>query len=146
MTIHLKNGIDKLLFGMKQSDVIAIYGKANRSYKDEDGNAILVYNALKMRFTFYHDEDLRLGYIIASSPKLALFGHSIIGQPIQEIKTALSSHGITQFVEEEFDTIQNHFNEDNWMIVQTEFDEIIKIEIGAIINNKDEFDWKFGNK
>ena len=56
MKINLKNGIDKLLFGMKQNDVIAIYGKPNRNYKDEDDNLILAYNALKMRLTFYKDE------------------------------------------------------------------------------------------
>jgi hypothetical protein len=27
--------------------------------------------------------------------------------------------------------------------IQTEFDEVVKFEIGAIINDKDEFDWKF---
>ena len=36
MIIHLKNGIDKLLFGMKQKDVIAIYGNPNQKYKDEE--------------------------------------------------------------------------------------------------------------
>jgi len=46
MKINLKNGIDKLLFGMKQKDVEAIYGKPDRNYKDEDENQILVYNKL----------------------------------------------------------------------------------------------------
>ena len=58
MIINLKNGIDKLLFGMKQSDVTAIYGKPDRNYKDEDDNVIFVYNAHKIRLTFYEEEDL----------------------------------------------------------------------------------------
>ena len=29
------------------------------------------------------------------------------------------------------------------MILQTEYEEVVKFEIGAIINAKDEFDWKF---
>ena len=41
MKINLKSGIDKLLFGMKQNDVIAIYGKPDKNYKDEDDNLIL---------------------------------------------------------------------------------------------------------
>ena len=48
MKINLKSGIDKLLFGMKQNDVIALYGKPDKNYKDEDENLILVYNKLKM--------------------------------------------------------------------------------------------------
>lgn len=146
MKINLKNGIDKLLFGMKQNDVIAIYGKPNRNYKDEDDNVIFAYNALKMRLTFYKDEELKLGYIVASSPDLELFGNTIIGKKITEVKKELAGKGITKFTEEDFDTFENYFNEDNWIILQTEFDEVVKFEIGAIINAKDEFDWKFGKK
>ena len=143
MKINLKNGIDKLLFGMKQKDVMAVYGKPNREYKDEDDNLIFAYNELKMRLTFYEDEDFRLGYIVASSPNLELFGNAIIGKKITEVQDQLKKNGIVKFTTEDFDIYENHFNEDNWFILQTEFDEVTKLEIGAIINNKDEFDWKF---
>lgn len=144
MKINLKNGIDKLLFGMKQKDVEAIYGKPDRNYKDEDDNQILVYNKLKSRLTFYQEEDFKLGYIVASSAELELFGNTIIGKKISEVKQDLVSKNITKFTQEEFDTFENYFNEDNWIIFQTEFEEVVKFEIGAIINSKDEFDWKFG--
>ena len=144
MKINLKSGIDKLLFGMKQNDVIAIYGKPNKNYKDEDDNLILVYNKLKMRLTFYIEEDLKLGYIVASGNDLVLNGNTIIDKKISDVKSELSKSGITKFTQESFDTFENYFNEDNWFILQTEFDEVVKFEIGAIINNKDEFDWKFG--
>lgn len=146
MKINLKSGIDKLLFGMKQNDVIALYGKPNRNYKDEDDNLIFAYNAQKMRLTFYQEEDLKLGYIVASSPDLELLGNTIIGKKISEVKKELAVKGITKFTQEDFDTFENYFNEDNWFILQTEFDEVVKFEIGAIINAKDEFDWKFGKK
>ncbi len=80
MKINLKNGIDKLLFGMKQNDVVALYGKPNRNYKDEDDNVIFAYNSLKMRLTFYQEEEFKLGYIVASSADLELFGNKIIGK------------------------------------------------------------------
>ncbi|MEY4012138.1 MAG: hypothetical protein RIT22_1262 [Bacteroidota bacterium] len=144
MKINLKNGIDKLLFGMKQKDVEAIYGKPDRNYKDEDDNQILVYNKLKSRLTFYQEEEFKLGYIVASSADLELFGNTIIGKKISEVKKDLVSKNITKFTQEEFDTFENYFNEENWIIFQTEFEEVVKFEIGAIINAKDEFDWKFG--
>lgn len=143
MKINLKNGIDKLLFGMKQNDVVALYGKPNRNYKDEDDNVIFAYNALKMRLTFYKEEELKLGYIVASSPDLELFGDTIIGKQISAVKKELATKGITKFTQEDFDTFENYFNEDNWFILQTEYEEVVKFEIGAIINAKDEFDWKF---
>lgn len=146
MKINLKNGIDKLLFGMKQKDVTALYGTPDRNYKDEDDNVIFAYNALKMRLTFYKEEDFKLGYIVASSPELELFGNKLMYRNINDVKKDLAAKGITKFTQEEFDTFENYFNEDNWIILQTEFDEVVKFEIGAIINDKDEFDWKFGKK
>jgi hypothetical protein len=146
MKINLKIGIDKLIFGMKQKDVTAIYGKPDRNYKDEDDNVIFAYNTLKIRLTFYKEEDFKLGYMVASSPELELFGNKVINRNIAEVKKDLTKKGLTKFTQEEFDTFENYFNEENWIIFQTEFDEIVKFEIGAIINNKDEFDWKFGKK
>ena len=143
MKINLKNGIDKLIFGMKQKDVTAIYGKPDRNYKDEDDNVIYAYNKLKIRLTFYQEEDLKLGYMVASSPDLDLFGTKVIGRQIADVKKDLSAKGVIKFTQEEFDTFENYFNEENWIILQTEFEEVVKFEIGAIINQKDEFDWKF---
>ncbi len=143
MKINLKSGIDKLLFGMKQNDVTAALGKPDKNYKDEDDNVIFVYNAHKMRLTFYQEEDLKLGYIVASSNDLEVFGFKLIGRKIADVKKDFATKGINKYNQETFDTFENYFNEDNWFILQTEFDEVVKFEIGAIINNKDEFDWKF---
>ncbi|PBJ12257.1 hypothetical protein [Flavobacterium sp. ACN6] len=143
MKINLKSGIDKLLFGMKQNDVTAVLGKPDKNYKDEDDNVIFVYNAQKIRLTFYEEEDLKLGYLVASSADLEVFGFKIIGRKIEEVKKDFAAKGITKYNQETFDTFENYFNEDNWFILQTEYDEVVKLEIGAIINSKDEFDWKF---
>ena len=89
MKINLKHGIDQLVFGMKQNDVIAIYGKPNRNYKDEDDNVIFSYNVLKMRLTFYREEDFKLGYIVASSSDMELFENKIIGKKISDVKSEL---------------------------------------------------------
>ncbi len=143
MKIFPKQGIDKLLFGMKQSNVEALYGKPNKEYKDEDDNLILLYNEKKLRLTFYKDENFRLGYIVASSPQLELFEQKVIGREIEEMKKELNQKGLVKFTKEAFDTVENFFNEENWLILQAEYGEVIKFEIGAIINDKDEFDWKF---
>lgn len=146
MKINLKTGIDQLVFGMKQKDVTALLGKPNRNYEDEDENVIYAYNAQKMRLTFYKDEEFKLGYIVASSPDLELSDVKLIGKKIGEAQKILTQKGLGKFTQEEFDTFENYFNEDNWLILQTEFDEIVKVEVGAVFNAKDEFDWKFKSK
>ena len=140
MIINLKNGIDQLLFGMKQKHAEALYGKPDKQYNDEDGNVICLYNNQKWSLTFYEEEDFRLGYIICSNPEATILEKKIIGKNIDEIKSVLSFKSWTK---EDFDTTENHFNESNWLILQSEFNDVIRVEIGAIINDKDEFEWKF---
>jgi hypothetical protein len=143
MKINPKQGIDTLLFGMKGTDVTALYGKPDKEFRDDESNIIRIYNNRKCRLTFYEDEDFRLGYIISTHPELNLFGERIIGRNINEVKQSLQSHGLITWEQEDFDLAENHFDETNWLILQAEFSEVTKVEIGAIINDKDEFDWKF---
>nr|WP_294777411.1 hypothetical protein [uncultured Flavobacterium sp.] len=140
MIINPKNGVDQLLFGMKPKNVEAIYGKPSRQFKDEDGNILYHYNSLKISLTFYEDEDFRLGYIASSNPESTVLGNKVIGKNVETIKADLP---FKSWSVEDFDSFENHFNESNWLILQSEFDEIVRVEIGAIIKENDEFDWKF---
>jgi hypothetical protein len=143
MEIKPQFGLDKLLFGMKKQHIEKLYGQATTEFKDEDENLILVYNQLKARLTLYAEEDFRLGYIVLSNPDALLKNEKILGKKISEAKKIVQKMGMQKFEEESFDTITNYFNEDYWTILQVEYDEVIKVEIGAIIKNQDEFDWKF---
>jgi hypothetical protein len=143
MKINPKTGIDQIVFGMKQKDVVSVYGNPDKEYKDYDGNIIFLYNNKKIRLTFYEDENFKLGYILSSNPELELFSEKIIGRKIKDIEQILINKGIKSLEIENFDTVDNYFNESNWIIFQVEYNEIIRFELGATINDKDEFDWKF---
>ena len=146
MKIIPKNGVDQLLFGMKQADVTVILGKPSKQFSDEENNIIYTYNDKRLRLTFYEDEDFRLGYIITSNPDATLFENKLIGRKSEEVQKKLILNGFKNWEKEDFDLAENQFNEDHWIILHSEFDEIVKVEIGAIINDKDEFDWKFKSK
>ncbi len=143
MEIKLKNGIGQLLFGMKQKDVEAIIGKPNKQYIDEEDNIVYIYNEHKLRLTFYEEEALRFGYLTCSSTDLELFDSKIIGKPWEEVKTILRENKLIDFETEVVDGTENYFFEDNWLFVNVDYDLVYKIEVGAVFNNKDEFDWKF---
>ena len=140
MKINPKNGVDQLLFGMNQNNVQAIYGKPSKQFKDDDGNEIYLYFKEKLRLSFYEDEAFRLGYIITSNEEATLLDKKIIGKNVAVIKSELP---IKLWEQEDFDSTENHFNESNWLILQSEFGVVIRVEIGAIIKDNDEFDWKF---
>jgi len=147
MIINPKIGIDQLIFGMKQKDVENIYGTPDKQFKDEDDNVIFLYNEKKLRLTFYEDEELKLGYIISSNPELILFNETIIGKQIGKVEALLKAKNFKSLEIESFDSVDNYFNESNWMIFQVEYNEIIRFELGAVFNDKeDEFDWKFKGK
>ena len=143
MKITLKTGIGELVFGMKEKDVKALYGEPDRQYKDEDKNIIYLYNDKKLRLTFYNDEDFRLGYIIGSHPDMELASARVTGEKWADVSSRMKEIGLASFEKESFDSTDNYFNEANWIIFQVEFDEVVKVELGATINSKDEFDWKF---
>lgn len=144
MKINPKIGIDQLVFGMKQKDVEQIYGKPHKQFKDEDQNVIYLYNDKKWRLTFYEDEELRLGYVISSNPELVLFDTRIINEPIAKVEALLQAKNFKAMEVESFDSVDNYFNESNWMIFQVEYGQVIRFELGAVFNEKaDEFDWKF---
>ena len=90
--------------------------------------------------TFYQDEAMKLGYMITSNPEVTLLDKKVIGLEVETIKKELP---FKSWEEEDFDSTENHFNESNWLVLQSEFGKIIRLEIGAIINDNDEFEWKF---
>jgi hypothetical protein len=140
MIVNPKNGVDQLLFGMKQNDVIALYGSPDKQFEDDDHNIIFLYYEQQLRITFYEDEEMKLGYVITSNPEATLLGIKIMGREVANVKGELP---FKSWEQEDFDSTENHFNESNWLVLQSEYGKIIRVEIGAIINDKDEFEWKF---
>lgn len=145
MKLDPKNGIEQLVFGMKTTDVLSVYGMPDREFIDEENNKIYLYNKQKMRLTFYEDEDFKLGYIICTHENLMFFNQKVIHSDINNFKTDLISKGLKQWETEVFDSMENHFNESNWLTLQCEFGLIIRVEIGAIFDQDDNMQFKFKN-
>ncbi len=140
MKIDPKNGFGPLEFGMKQSDVELVLGKPNASFKDEENNTIYLYNALRLRLTFYEEEQFKLGYIITSHPEAVLLGHKVMQESVSDLVQKVP---FKNWETETFDSTVNYFNDSNWLTLQSEFGTIIRVELGAVINEKDEFVWRF---
>ena len=144
MEIKLKYGIDNLLFGMKEHDVTKILCKPDSSYKDEDENVVFVYNSRKLRLTFYKEEDFRLGYMTTSNPIVKLFTTTLIGKNWSEVYPILEKNKIKSFESDMAEGVVSYFNEENWLFFHVDYNEIVKIELGAVFKEKeDDFDWKF---
>ena len=143
MEIKLKYGIDNLLFGMKEQDVTKILGKPDTQYKDEEENVVFMYNTRKLRLIFYKEEAYKLGYMTTTNPVVKLFNTTIIGKNWSDVFPVLEKNKVKSFETDTVEGMMSYFNEENWVFVHVDYNEIVKIEVGAVFSNKDEFDWKF---
>jgi len=143
MEIKLKYGIDNLLFGMKEQDVTKILGKPDTQYKDEEENVVFIYNARKLRLIFYKEEAFKLGYMTTTNPIVKLFNTTIIGKNWSDVLPVLEKHKVKSFETDTVEGMMSYFNEENWLFVHVDYNEIVKIEVGAVFSDKDEFDWRF---
>ncbi len=145
MTNEIKphHGIGPLLFGMKRPDIEKHLGAPDAIFKDEDHNPVLVYNDKMLQLTLYLEEDLRLGYIICAHPETELQGEKIIGKPAAEVLETLPKKMYGPWERDVQECLTRHFSEAQWLILQEEFSRVIKVELGAEINDKDEMVWKF---
>jgi hypothetical protein len=143
MEIKLKYGIDNLLFGMKEQDVTKILGKPDTQYKDEEENVVFMYNARKLRLIFYKEEDFKLGYVTTTNSVVKLFNTTIIGKNWSEVYPVLEKNKVKSFETDTSEGMMSYFNEENWLFIHIDYNEIVKIEVGAVFSDKDEFDWKF---
>lgn len=143
MEIKLKYGVDNLLFGMKEQDVTKILGKPDTQYKDEEENVVFMYNSRKLRLIFYKEESFRLGYMTTTNPIIKLFNTTVIGKNWSDVFSVLEKNKVKSFETDTVEGMISYFNEENWLFFHVDYNEIVKIEIGAVFSDKDEFDWRF---
>ena len=142
MELKLRSGIDELLFGASIKSVEKTLGKYDEKYTDEDGNIKYQYNKLKLTLTFYKEADFKLAYINCSSEELEIFGRKLIGKNIDEVLSFLEENGNMEFDYENYDSFATNTNEENWLVLNEEYGEVNEVEIGVIINDDDEYEWK----
>lgn len=143
MEIKLKYGIDNLLFGMKEQDVTKILGKPDTQYKDEEENVVFMYNSRKLRLIFYKEEDFKLGYLTTTNPMVKLFHTTFMGKNWSDVYPVLEKNKLKSFETDTSEGMVSYFNEENWLFIHVDYNEIVKIEVGAVFSDKDEFDWRF---
>jgi preprotein translocase subunit Sec61beta len=143
MELKLKHGIDNLLFGMKEQDVTKILGKPDTQYKDEEENVVFMYNSRKLRLIFYKEEDFKLGYLTTTNPMVKIFHTTFLGKNWSDVYPVLEKNKLKVFETDTSEGMISYFNEENWLFIHIDYNEIVKIELGAVFSDKDEFDWKF---
>ena len=136
-------GIGDFKFGMKAADVVAKLGKPDKMYEDEEDENELIYqyNKSKIKFTFYQDQDGKLGYITCSNPTLTYQGKAVIQAPVEVVIKEVFNN-IKDWQEEDYNSFTTYISEKQWLVINAEYDEVTDVELGVPVKNDEEYDWR----
>ena len=143
MQLHPGQGLGEIVFGSQQADIVSMLGEPDKIFTDEDDDDELIYqyNKLKLRLSFYMTEEGKLGYIRTASPEANFNGEKLIGRPVQEVIDTTFSD-LPGWEEENYDFFDTYLNGENWIVLNSSYDEVTDIEIGVPYNEDDNtYDW-----
>jgi hypothetical protein len=142
MILHPRRGIDQLNFGLQAEEVVNILGKPSKIFvnSDDENELNYEYNHLKLRLTFYGEEQGRLGYIRTANPKVTFKGQPIMGQTIEQLTDEVFNE-LGDWEVENFDFFDVYLNEENWMVLNVEYNTVTDIELGVVVNEDEEYEW-----
>lgn len=142
MNIYTKIGIGHLKFGMAQGEVVRLLGKPNKTItpSDDEYELIWEYVDLKLRLSFYQNENARLAYIRSSNPHLNINGFKLIDRDIQEVKDHIDTR-VDAWEQDNYDFFTTYFHEEYWLTLSVEYEKITSIELGVTFKNENEYNW-----
>lgn len=128
---------------MTQKDILEVLGIPDRKVfdQDDDEQLLLEFNKLKLRLTFYLNEQNRLGYMRTSNPNLTFNGKKIIGSKVDFAKKEIFGGIVDEWEVEEYDFFITHSNEEVWVTLNEEFGEVSVVEVGVTFSDGENYDW-----
>lgn len=103
-------GVGPITFGLKKDDVIGVMG-TNFIEEWDDEDLSIIYDAQGLEFTFWGDEDDRLGLIESTRESLTICDQQLFGASKEKIKELIKDEldgapEISDSIEEEDGTIE----------------------------------------
>ena len=142
MELKLGIGLDDLIFGATEAEVMALIGDPDRTFTNEDDDNELIYqfNSRKLRLSFYKDQNRRLGYIRCGNSAITYNKQPLIGQPIQTL-TETTLKDITLWNIDSYEFFDVYFNEANAITLNVEYEEVADLEFGVMLNQDETYKW-----
>lgn len=124
-------GIDEIIFGLKEADIIKLLGKPDKTFTDEeDDDLIYQYNKLRLCLTFLKEEGNKLRYIRCANQALTFNGKPLLDQPIKYVLDEVL-RGDREWETEQYEFFDTYFNEESWIVLNVAYEVVSDIEIGV---------------
>lgn len=142
MEIKPGKGIQNIILGSTEEQLIALLGEPNDILIDEDDfdqNRVFEYSNLNLRATFFSDANNRLGALKCSSPELTFNNQKIIGELSNNIMGGVFNHKFGPWSTNKYFSFVFHYNDAFNISLDEEYNKVTAVSIGVLFDDEDEY-------
>jgi len=142
MEIKIGIGLDNIVFGIFQEDVINLLGEPDKISETEKVDGIVYYyNNQMIKIKFDLLENGKLYSFEVYNPKVTMFNREIINKEKNEILDLLKLNGYCDTVQEDYEFFETVFCKEVWSTFAFEFDRLTNIEFSPLSDTNDKTIW-----
>lgn len=125
-------GIDNLVFGLSEKEILSKLGTPDLIDEawDDENELIYQYNKQKLRLSFFHKSKNQLCYIRCANENIRFNNHPIIGQDIKTVKSKIFKFEDSSWEIEEYEFFQCHYSQKLNLSINVQYDTVTDIELG----------------
>lgn len=141
MDIKLGYGIDSILFGHTEQQVIASIGNPDKTFFTDEENKRLQFNDLLLELSFEAENDHRLGWIEVHNKNVSILGRQLIGKSMPEVLSILRTELGTEPAIDDYGSFISVTFEKEWLELQFSFNKLTNINFGVLYGKNNEPEW-----
>lgn len=131
MNICLSTGLDNLVFGMIESEVISTLGEPNKIVVSTFGNRELLYYKFKLALKIEPENDDRLGWIGVHNRDARWNSHKIWNIDKEQLLSLLAAELEEGYTFDDYGNMESFSFKESWVELQYEFGELYSFNFGV---------------
>lgn len=138
MQINLNRGVDEIVFGMTEGEIIAALGHPDKIVITDYGNRDIIYNGLKLVLKIELENEKRLGWIEVRNRQAKWVGINPWRQKRETLLGLLSRDLEDSYELDDYGQMESYSFKKNWIELQYELGELTSFNFGVLydVNNK----------
>ncbi|MGB0561638.1 MAG: hypothetical protein ACPGVO_07505 [Spirulinaceae cyanobacterium] len=152
MEIVIGSGVDNVLFGFTERQVVEKLGNPDKVWNidygnPEDRDIELTYNELRLVLKIEKENESRLGWIEVHNQNATLWGIHPWRTSKSELLALLVERLDEDYEIEEYRSMECYLFDENWVELQYEFDRLYCFKLGVLYGEDDQPLWpnRIGN-
>jgi len=141
MQILIGNGINNLIFGLTEREIISTHGEPDKKYTDEYGDIYIQYNSLETTLKLEKENDFILGWLETSNTNTRLYEISPWQLQQEELVSKLENILSESPETEDYDSFESVIFNNSWLELQFEYEKLKQINIGVLFDENNNPKW-----